>query len=187
MKFTDRVLQNWRIATVRKLIPPGAKILDIGSEDGSLFRSLGPAVGAGSMGVDPVLKESLRVNGFVLHAGYFPTAIPSTAGQFDVITMLAVLEHFPELAYESLRSGCEKFLRPGGKVLITVPSPQVDTILKWLSFFRLIDGMSLEEHHGYEISHTMQIFRAPQFRLICHKRFQLGLNNFFAFERTDAA
>jgi predicted SAM-dependent methyltransferase len=100
--------------------------------------------------------------------------------------MLAVLEHFPETAYDSLRSGCEKFLRPGGRLLITVPSHQVDLILKWLSFFRLIDGMSLEEHHGYEVSKTVEIFPPGKFRLVCHQRFQLGLNNFFAFERTNA-
>jgi 2-polyprenyl-3-methyl-5-hydroxy-6-metoxy-1,4-benzoquinol methylase len=186
MKATDRILQDWRIAKVRKFIQPGAKILDIGSADGALFQRLGPLVGAGSMGVDPTLKEPLTINGSVLHPGFFPEAIPASAGQFDVITMLAVLEHFPETAYDSLRTGCEKFLRPGGKLLITVPSHQVDLILKWLSFFRLIDGMSLEEHHGYEVSHTVEIFRPPQFRVVCHRRFQLGLNNFFAFERTDA-
>jgi SAM-dependent methyltransferase len=187
MKSTDRFLQAWRIAKVRKFIPAGAKILDIGSEDGALFRRLGPVVGAGSMGVDPTLKQPLTVNGFVLHAGFFPEAMPASAGQFDVITMLAVLEHFPDSGYASLRAGCEKYLRPGGKLLITVPSPQVDLILKWLTFFRLIDGMSLEEHHGYKVRNTFEIFPPPRFRLICYKPFQLGLNNVFVFERTDAA
>lgn len=184
MKSTDRLLQRWRIAKVRKYIPPGAKILDIGSADGALFRQLGPRVGAGSMGVDPTLKESLTVNGFLLHPGFFPEAMPATAGLFDIVTMLAVLEHFPESGYDSLRAGCGKYLRPGGKVLITVPSPQVDMILEWLTSLRLIDGMSLEEHHGYKVSHTPEIFSPPQFRLICRRRFQLGLNNLFVFERT---
>jgi 2-polyprenyl-3-methyl-5-hydroxy-6-metoxy-1,4-benzoquinol methylase len=185
MKATDRILQAWRIDKVRKFISSGAKILDIGSADGALFCRLGPMVGAGSMGVDPTLRKPLTINGSVLHPGFFPEAIPASAGQFDVITMLAVLEHFPETAYDSLRSGCEKLLRPGGKLLITVPSHQVDLILKWLSFFRLIDGMSLEEHHGYEVSKTVEIFPPEKFRLIKHAGFQLGLNNLFVFERTD--
>jgi hypothetical protein len=185
MKFTDRALQAWRIAKVRKFIPHGAKILDIGSEDGALFRRLGPMVGAGSMGVDPTLKETLIVNGFALEPGFFPMAMPPSVGQFDVVTMLAVLEHIPESEYDTLREGCRKYLRPGGKLLITVPSPQVDIILKWLTFLRLIDGMSLEEHHGYKILHTQEIFRPPHFRLIRYKAFQLGLNNVFVFERTD--
>ena len=187
MKSTDRALQTWRIAKVRKSIPPGSRILDIGSVDGALFRQLGPMVGARSMGVDPVLKAPMTVNGFVLHAGFFPAAMPASAGLFDVITMLAVLEHFPESDYDSLRAGCRRFLRPGGKLLITVPSPQVDLILKGLAWFRLIDGMSLEEHHGYEVGKTVEVFPAPWFRLVCHQHFQLGLNNFFVFERTQTA
>jgi 2-polyprenyl-3-methyl-5-hydroxy-6-metoxy-1,4-benzoquinol methylase len=186
MKFTDRYLQNRRIARVRRFIPPGAKILDIGSADGALFRQLGPVVGAGSIGVDPTLKASLMVNGAVLHPGFFPASVPDAAGPFDVITMLAVLEHFPEADYELLRKGCAAQLRTGGKLLITVPSPRVDYILKWLAFFRVIDGMSLEEHHGYEPGKTTGIFPPPQFRRVCHERFQLGLNHLFALERTDA-
>jgi SAM-dependent methyltransferase len=186
MKSTDRALQAWRIAKVRKFISPGARILDIGSEDGALFRHLGSLVGPGSMGVDPTLKQQLLINGLVLYPGFFPDAMPASARQFDVITMLAVLEHFPEAGYDTLRAGCAKFLRPGGKLLITVPSPNVDFILKWLTFFRLVDGMSLEEHHGYKVSNTFEIFRPPQFRLVCYKPFQLGLNNVFVFERADA-
>jgi 2-polyprenyl-3-methyl-5-hydroxy-6-metoxy-1,4-benzoquinol methylase len=184
MKFTDRLLQSWRIAKVRRHISSGAKILDIGSADGALFQRLGAAAGAGSMGVDPTLKERLLVGGFPLYPGFFPADVPASAGPFDVITMLAVLEHFPEQEYESLRAGCKAFLRPGGRLLITVPSPQVDVILKWLTWFRVIDGMSLEEHHGFEVTRTAGIFREPDFRLVSHRPFQLGLNHVFVFERT---
>ena len=188
MKYTDRLLQNWRVSKVRSYIAPGARILDIGSADGALFSALGKSVGVGSLGVDPTLKQSLTVNGCKLLPGYFPQAIPPEAGPFDIITMLAVLEHFPADAYGSLREGCGRFLRPGGKLLITVPSPQVDHILAVLKFLRLVDGMSLEEHHGYETIQTTSIFPQETFRLVKHSSFQLGLNNLFVFERLpDAA
>lgn len=183
MKYTDRLLQNWRISKVRPYIAPSDRILDIGSADGALFSALGKSVGANSIGVDPTLKQKLTVNGCALLPGFFPQAIPPDTGVFDVITMLAVLEHFPESAYESLREGCEKFLRPGGKLLITVPSPQVDHILAVLTFLRLVDGMALEEHHGFEVGQTTRIFRPEMFRLIKRSGFQLGLNNLFVFER----
>lgn len=187
MKFTDRVLQRWRIAKARRFIAPGAKILDIGSVDGALFQQLGSAVGQGSLGVDPTLSQPLTVNGCALIAGFFPEAVPASVGTFDVITMLAVLEHFPPSAYAKLREGCDRFLRPGGKLLITVPSPRVDQILEVLKFLHLVDGMSLEEHHGYRVEQTAEIFPPPQFQLLRRETFQLGLNNLFVFERTTTA
>ena len=62
-----------------------------------------------------------------------------------------------------------------------------ERILEVLKGLRLIDGMSLEEHHGYEVGHTATIFGPPDFRLVRHRRFQLGLNHLFVFERQTAA
>jgi hypothetical protein len=102
---------------------------------------------------------------------------------FDAITLLAVLEHFAAGDYEGLRAGCARFLKPGGCLIITVPSPKVDLILKVLLAIGLIDGMSLEEHHGYDVRETTRIFPPPDFQLVQHQRFQLGLNNLFVFRR----
>jgi hypothetical protein len=56
-----------------------------------------------------------------------------------------------------------------------------------LKFLKLIDGMSLEEHHGYEVNQTAKIFPAEYFRLLKRTTFQLGLNNLFVFERRATA
>ena len=63
------------------------------------------------------------------------------------------------------------------------PSPLVDPILDALKFLRILDGMSLEEHYGFEVAHTLTIFKKPIFKLVHHKKFQLGLNNLLVFER----
>ena len=165
----------------RPFIAAGARILDIGSVDGVLFQQLGTPVGSG-MGIDPTLKANTSAGGVPLVAGFFPQDMP-VVEPFDVITMLAVLEHFPPSEYESLRDGCIKFLKPGGRLIITVPSAAVDQILAALKFFRLIDGMSLEEHHGYQVEQTTAIFPTKSFRLLRREKFQLGLNNLFVFER----
>lgn len=183
MKSIDRLLQRWRIAKARRFIVPGARILDIGSADGALFRQL-QISGARGMGIDPTLKSDAKVGGVPLVAGFFPKDMPAVE-PFDAITMLAVLEHFPPAQYEDLRRGCARFLKPGGRLIITVPSPVVDYILSALKFLKLIDGMSLEEHHGYEVSRTPVIFPAEDFRLLRRSSFQLGLNNLFVFERVE--
>ncbi len=185
MKPLDRVLQRWRIAKARPFITDGARVLDIGSSDGALFQQLGKKLGSG-VGIDPTLRQNGRVDNFSLIAGRFPQDMPSVPA-FDVITMLAVLEHFPQAGYASLRSGCSRFLKPGGYLIITVPSRQVDFILKVLLALGLIDGMSVEEHHGYDVRETANIFPPPEFKLVKRQRFQLGLNNLFVFERQEEA
>jgi hypothetical protein len=63
----------------------------------------------------------------------------------------------------------------------------VDAILAVLTRLRLVHGMSLEEHHGYDITDTPKVFGPPAFRMLLHDTFQLGLNHRFVFERTPAA
>jgi 2-polyprenyl-3-methyl-5-hydroxy-6-metoxy-1,4-benzoquinol methylase len=181
MTSIDSALQRWRIAKAVQHVAPGARVLDIGSSDGVMFRELGDKLGSG-LGVDPTLKTDRDLGRIQFKAGLFPDAIPAGCEPFDVITMLAVLEHFPDDAYAGLGANCAKFLKPGGKIVITVPSPLVDHILVVLKWLRLIDGMSLEEHHGYDTKRTQTIFQ-PHFRLVRHQRFQLGLNNLFVFEK----
>lgn len=95
--------------------------------------------------------------------------------------MLAVLEHIP--AREALARECARVLRPGGRVVITVPKPAVDRILAVLLSLRLIHGMSLEQHEGYDVRRTSPIFEAAGLRLLRRRTFQLGLNCLFVFEK----
>ena len=184
MTKLDRILQNWRVDKASKYIIPGMKVLDLGSCDGVLFARHG-GCGPGSMGIDPVLAADVRTpSGFHLRRGFFPQDMPDDAGRFDAVVMLAVLEHFPNDLHSVLADGIARHLRPGGLLIITVPSAVVDHILELLAALRLIHGMSLEEHHGYEVSQTANIFGPPRFRLLKRQRFQLGMNNLFVFERT---
>jgi hypothetical protein len=60
----------------------------------------------------------------------------------------------------------------------------VDGILTVLKALLLVDGLSFEEHHGYRVSMTEEIFDSPTFHLAVRHRFQLGLNNLFVFVRS---
>src|SRR5262249_5180958 len=102
---------------------------------------------------------------------------------FDAITMLAVMEHIPLDQQAPLAQGCFRYLRPGGRLILTVPSALVDPILNVLRALRLIHGMSLEEHYGFDASQTPAIFRAAGLELVTARKFQLGLNNLFVFEK----
>lgn len=181
MKQTDLILQRWRIRKVMPFLKNGARVLDIGSADGALFQQV-PNLSPGCLGIDPSLSKPVETDRYKLLPGFFPRDMPQVA-PFDAITMLAVLEHFPENELGGIAEGCARYLLPGASLLITVPSPAVDSILKLLKALRLIDGMSLEEHHGYQVEQTAEIFAEPSFRLVKRSTFQLGLNHLFVFQR----
>jgi len=149
--------------------------------DGEMFRQLRGHIGH-SVGIEPTLDAKVVEPDYELLPGLFPEVAPEGT-EFDVITMLAVLEHIPLDDQARLADACAKLLKSGGRIVITVPSPRVDAILHVLLKLRLIDGISAHEHYGFEPGHTPKVFPAPRFRMIKRHRFQLGLNNLFVFER----
>jgi SAM-dependent methyltransferase len=182
LKVIDLILQRWRMAKVAPYIPEGARVLDVGSRDGALFRYLRSRISWG-LGLDPVLKQSVRSDRFELVAGEFPRDAPASE-PFDAITMLAVLEHVPSTHHVELREECARLLKEDGVLIITVPSPLVDRILELLVRLRLIAGMALHEHHGFNPNDVPERFSGGGLVLVRTQRFQLGLNNLFVFRRT---
>lgn len=185
MTYLDRVLQRWRIRKAARYIPSASRVLDIGTADGALFRSITEV--SDSVGIDTNLdSENLpRPSRVQFLQGLFPQSLPA-ACRFDIITMLATLEHIPSNALDSLAADCAKYLRPGGRLILTVPSPLVDKILTVLQELRLIHGMAVEQHYGFDVRSTPFIFVPHGFKLLIHSRFQLGLNHLFVFERDSS-
>ena len=158
----------------------GSRVLDVGCADGTLFSVLRDRI-SGGVGIDPDAAPGTPRVGVRIGPGLFPADAPDE--RFDVITMLAVVEHLPASAYAATGAAAARSLRPGGRLIISVPQPAVDRIVHLLTRVGLADGMSLEEHHGFEVHQTRGIFEPYGFRLVTHRHFQLGLNNLFVFER----
>jgi 2-polyprenyl-3-methyl-5-hydroxy-6-metoxy-1,4-benzoquinol methylase len=182
VKTVDRVLQRWRIRKAMSFIPPGARVLDIGCADGVLFRMLGDRIAVG-VGIDPDAEDGAVGPHARIYRGLFPVAVPDIQ-PFDVICLLAVLEHIPEAEQQTLTKNCYHALNPGGVVVVTVPAPAVDAALAVLRALRLIDGMSLEQHYGFNPARLPELFESSGLSLIRHRRFQMGFNHLFAFRRS---
>jgi SAM-dependent methyltransferase len=180
MTWLDRHLQKRRIRVARRELPPDARVLDIGTYDGALF-SLTKARG---VGIDPDLVAGTSIPGVTLVSGLFPQDRPSLPDEsFDAVTALAVVEHVPESELMNWAETISRLLVPDGPLIITVPSPTVDTILHVLIRLRLVAGMAAHQHHGFQVDHLDQIFTAPLWRRAKHHTFQLGLNHLYVFER----
>ncbi len=184
MKFGDRLLQRWRIGKADRWIRPNSRLLDIGCDDGAIFVQLEQKL-APSIGVDPGIENDRKVGKGQLIRGLFPEALPDDS-PFDAVTMLAVLEHIPKDSQEQMARDIARFLKPGGRLIITVPSPLVDHVLVVLRFLRIVDASTLDEHFGYRPSQTPQLFGSAGLHLLKAGRFQLGLNHLFVFEKPAA-
>src|SRR5438309_1525317 len=183
MRCIDRVLQKWRARMARPWIAGGAHVLDIGCHQGEFLKSLGERIGP-SVGLDPLaLPETAPRYRLLPELFKPPTAF--TDGSFDAVVMLATLEHIRDK--EPLARECWRLLRPGGRVIITVPSGFVDVIVHLLCKIRLADGMSLDEHHGYDPRTTPDVFGRHGFTLERWRRFQLGLNHLFVLKKDRTA
>jgi 2-polyprenyl-3-methyl-5-hydroxy-6-metoxy-1,4-benzoquinol methylase len=178
MKVTDRALQQWRIRRALRWVRPGAHVLDVGCSEGELFRAAGRRIASG-VGIDLLDPVDWRGgDGVVRRTGSFPTAVPP-GETFDAIVMLAVVEHVEEPELKAWAHECVRLLRPGGRVVITVPAPAVDKILHVAMALHLLDGMEAHQHHGFDPTNVPDIFGAAGLRLETSRRFQLGLNNLF--------
>ena len=183
MRQGDVILQRWRIEMAARHLPPGAHVLDIGCGDGALFSVLKDRIASG-VGVDSdSVPEDYGTFRFI--RGRAPDDLP--AGEtFDAITMLAVLEHIPADAQRNLAEGCWALLRTNGRVICTVPSPKVDTLIHLGKRLSILDGMQEHEHYGFEPSHTVALFVDRGFTLHRVRRFQFGLNNLFVFAKASS-
>jgi 2-polyprenyl-3-methyl-5-hydroxy-6-metoxy-1,4-benzoquinol methylase len=181
MRIGDYLIQKWRMKIAARWIPPGSRVLDIGCHQGEFLHWMGETI-TSSVGFDPLYANKSNSFKHQFFAEHFQSGLTFANQSFDVVTILATIEHIHEksmIAQEAAR-----LLHPGGRVIITVPSLLVDRILDILLFLHIIDGMSLEEHHGFLPTELPAIFIPTGFRLRKKQKFQFGLNNLYVFERT---
>jgi 2-polyprenyl-3-methyl-5-hydroxy-6-metoxy-1,4-benzoquinol methylase len=185
MKWLDYYLQKRRFRAAGKHIRPGIRLLDIGCYQGEFFHYLKDKAITGT-GIDSNV-ESLTPQlpaGVVLIRDHFPSE-KLAEQKFDYITALAVFEHIPDEYQPSFLGSCAGLLSDKGKIIITVPSPLVDHIINFLKFLKIVDAMSIEEHHGFSPKQVIPLFEKAGFKLLFHKKFELGLNNLFVFEKKE--
>jgi 2-polyprenyl-3-methyl-5-hydroxy-6-metoxy-1,4-benzoquinol methylase len=178
----DRRIQTWRIRQAIRFLPPDARVLDVGCDDGALFRTMGPALREG-VGLDPALEAAVTGERYRLLPGSFPADAPDEPGAFDAVTMLAVMEHVPPDEQPKVAERAFELLRPGGRFVLTVPSPAVDTILDVLIRLHLLHGMEADQHYGFEPDELVPVATAAGFRQLLRSTFQARLNNLFVFEK----
>jgi len=105
-----------------RMIPEGARVLDVGCGTGSVARLVRHLRGARVLGLEPNPERArlARERGIEVEVGTFDASVVRRHGAFDVVLLADVLEHLedPSAMLRELRGA----LAPGGRVLASIPN-----------------------------------------------------------------
>lgn len=174
----EPILRYFRLSKVLRHIPHNVVVLDIGCGTKATFlRHISPRIRQGigvDFKVDPFESGNITVS--PLH---FSGQLPFSDATFDVVTMLAVLEH---IEHESaMVTEVYRVLVPGGKLILTVPSVWAQPILEFLAYrLKIVSEDEIRDHKRYYNRQKLYqiLIKKGGFSDFNHQYFQLRMNNF---------
>lgn len=172
----EPILQWARIQKIWPDLPKGGVLVDIGCDvPPKLLLKASPYMKK-CIGVDIVAEEYSQGNVEVkpMNIG---KKIPLPSSSADAVTVLAVLEHLKHP--EEVVGEIFRILKPGGKILITVPSPANKPLLEFLAQFGFVRKEMIDQHeHYFSQAVLREILTIAGFKHIRVQHFELGLNTF---------
>lgn len=146
-KFLDKLFRQERLRKIKKHIPEGVVVCDLGcGRDAQFLKSISGSIERG-IGLDGSIEEygdsKLELKNVKIEKN-----LPLESGSCHIVTLVAFLEH---LAYpQEVLNECFRCLKPSGKLIITAPTPLAKPILEFLAFgLHLIDEKEIRDHKNY--------------------------------------
>lgn len=183
--FLEPILRKLRI---RKVLPtirryPKCRLLDVGCGwNYSLLKAVEPYIHKG-VGVDlkaPNL-ETPRIS--VVQAKLF-SALPFPDNSFDIVVMLAVLEHLSNST--EIVAEIKRVLDLGGRLILTVPSKRAQPVLEFLAYrLKVVNDLEIRDHKRYwDYADLKEVMHECGLTVEEHRYFQFGMNNFLVAKKS---
>lgn len=176
----EPLARYFRLKRIKPFLKPFTKCLDVGcGVNGKLVKEFSPNVEK-IFGLDKKVNEFVERNMVVKKHNFNKEPMPFTDNFFDIITMLAVLEHVDRREY--VLTEIYRILKPEGVLLLTVPTWTAKPILEFLAFkIGVINAEEVTDHKTYfwknELSELVLRagFRKDKIKM---SYFELGVNLF---------
>lgn len=123
--------------------------------------------------------NALLVNGGGVMTNSKPCTLPFEDESFEVVTLLAVLEHL-NYPLECLHE-ISRVLKPNGICLLTVPNHLAKPVLEFLAYkLKIVSEAEIRDHKRYYNKQDLLdlLDQTPHLNLKKHHYFQCGMNNF---------
>ncbi len=183
-QLLEPVLRRLRI---KKILPvllrvPNCHLLDVGCGwEARFLREVEPYIAVG-VGIDAKAPDMHTPKIHTIRTR-LNSDLPFADASFDVVTMLAVLEHLDQA--EAVVAEVFRILRPGGVFCGTVPSMLAKPVLEFLAFrLGIINAKEIRDHKQYFTRNSLSIFmKECGFTHFKHHYFQFYMNNFFLAQK----
>lgn len=147
----EPMLADLRAQRANKLIPTNlrnGRILDIGC--GSFPYFLAHTAFAEKFAIDQIplpeqTASELKIESFTLDLEIEPR-LPFENNYFELVTLLAVVEHLDPTLMAKLFKEIYRVLKPEGMVILTTPAAWSDGLLKFMAQVGLVSAEEIHEH-----------------------------------------
>lgn len=174
----EPILRGLRL---RKVLPTirlynECTLLDIGCGwECRLLKAVEPHIKSG-VGIDFKVPPS-ETDKIKTHNLRLDSNLPFPDESFDVVTMVAVLEHLAKPA--QMIGEIERVLKKGGRLVITVPSKAAKPVLEFLAYrLKIINADEIRDYKQYYGKKELaDLFKNTKLVVERHRYFQFGFNN----------
>ena len=176
-KLLDKLFRYLRVRFVRPHIPEGSVVLDLGcGPHVELLKAFSPFIKKG-VGIDANVQDGISGN-IETKKQLFTDVLNEENEKYDAVTMIAILEHLDNPL--SILQEAKRVLKPGGVIIITVPTKASKPVLEFMAFYlHIIDEPAIRGHKRYYSKKDLGVlletagFKKEFMKL---KYFELGFN-----------
>ncbi len=176
-EFLEGMLRHWRIKIIRPYIQSRSTVCDIGcGKHMALLKQISRLTNK-CIGIDKKVP-SINYSNLEIKTFHLDNKVPLDDESVDIVTLLAVLEHLEKP--EDILNEIRRILKPGGLLLITVPSTKAKAIIEFLGLkLKIINKEEVLDHKLYYTLQTLgSLMESHHFEQLKLESFQLGYNLF---------